>query len=218
MKEAGVGTSPTPNPYLRDTETRLQASHNLLETPVNVSNGDLSMSVGRDIPWSAAAANGGGVGGVDVGDTGVGGVGVGGIGGGGVGGGGGGSASWGVGNGVEEGGEEGGGAAGGKGVEGEKDGDEEGRGEGVEPRNRGMGLGGGEAELVVEQGIEMEDLEAALEGFAAESLRGAGLFQSGVQWGDVGGLRGVRAELREILEVRWGVRGDGDAGGRRGAE
>ncbi|CAN0052471.1 unnamed protein product, partial [Laminaria digitata] len=58
------------------------------------------------------------------------------------------------------------------------------------------GNGGKEGE-----GIEMEDLEAALEGFSAESLRGAGLFQSGVKWGDVGGLRGVRAELREILEV-----------------
>lgn len=51
-------------------------------------------------------------------------------------------------------------------------------------------------------GIEMEDLEAALDGFSAESLRGAGLFRSSVEWGDVGGLRGVRAELREILEVR----------------
>lgn len=51
-------------------------------------------------------------------------------------------------------------------------------------------------------GIEMEDLEAALKGFSAESLRGAGLFRSSVEWGDVGGLSGVRAELREILEVR----------------
>lgn len=51
-------------------------------------------------------------------------------------------------------------------------------------------------------GIAMEDLEAALEGFSAESLRGAGLFQSSVEWGDVGGLRAVRAEIREILEVR----------------
>ncbi|CAM9343475.1 unnamed protein product [Scytosiphon promiscuus] len=50
-------------------------------------------------------------------------------------------------------------------------------------------------------GIEMEDLEAALEGFSAESLRGAGLFRSSVEWGDVGGLSGVRAELREILEL-----------------
>eukprot|EP00903_Cladosiphon_okamuranus_P011980 g11251.t1 len=50
-------------------------------------------------------------------------------------------------------------------------------------------------------GIEMEDLEAALDGFSAESLRGAGLFRSSVEWGDVGGLRGVRAELREILEL-----------------
>lgn len=49
--------------------------------------------------------------------------------------------------------------------------------------------------------IEMEDLEEALEGFSAESLRGAGLFQSSVEWADVGGLRLVRAELREILEV-----------------
>lgn len=49
--------------------------------------------------------------------------------------------------------------------------------------------------------IDMEDLEAALKGFSAESLRGAGLFRSSVEWGDVGGLRGVRAELREILEV-----------------
>lgn len=56
-------------------------------------------------------------------------------------------------------------------------------------------------------GIEMEDLEAALEGFSAESLRGAGLFQSSVEWGDVGGLRGVRAELREILEVIFQPRG-----------
>lgn len=51
-------------------------------------------------------------------------------------------------------------------------------------------------------GIEMEDLEAALKGFSAESLRGAGLFRSSVEWGDVGGLNTVRAELREILEVR----------------
>lgn len=51
------------------------------------------------------------------------------------------------------------------------------------------------------RGIEMEDLEAALEGFSAESVRGAGLFASSVEWGDVGGLCGVRAELREILEV-----------------
>lgn len=47
----------------------------------------------------------------------------------------------------------------------------------------------------------MEDLEEALEGFSAESLRGAGLFQSSVEWADVGGLRSVRAELREMLEV-----------------
>lgn len=50
-------------------------------------------------------------------------------------------------------------------------------------------------------GIDMEDLEAALKGFSAEAHRGAGLFRSSVEWGDVGGLRGVRAELREILEV-----------------
>lgn len=50
--------------------------------------------------------------------------------------------------------------------------------------------------------IEMQDMEAALEGFSAESLHGAGLFRSGVEWGDVGGLRRVRAELREILEVK----------------
>ncbi|CAM9578627.1 unnamed protein product, partial [Hapterophycus canaliculatus] len=49
--------------------------------------------------------------------------------------------------------------------------------------------------------IEMEDLEAALKGFSAESLRGAGLFRSSVEWGDVGGLSAVRAELREILEL-----------------
>lgn len=54
-------------------------------------------------------------------------------------------------------------------------------------------------------GIDMEDLEAALDGFSAESLRGAGLFRSSVEWGDVGGLRGVRADLREILEVCCGV-------------
>lgn len=59
----------------------------------------------------------------------------------------------------------------------------------------------GGAEAVVRGGIEMQDLEAALEGFSAESLRGAGLFESGVEWGDVGGLNGVRAELREMLEV-----------------
>ncbi|CAM9982604.1 unnamed protein product [Ectocarpus sp. 12 AP-2014] len=50
-------------------------------------------------------------------------------------------------------------------------------------------------------GVDMEDLEAALEGFSAESLRGAGLFRSSVEWGDVGGLNGVRSELREILEL-----------------
>lgn len=59
----------------------------------------------------------------------------------------------------------------------------------------------GGAGAVVRGGIEMQDLEAALEGFSAESLRGAGLFESGVEWGDVGGLNGVRAELREMLEV-----------------
>lgn len=67
-------------------------------------------------------------------------------------------------------------------------------------------LGGEEREEhqrgITGAGIEMEDLEAALDGFSAESLRGAGLFRSSVEWGDVGGLRGVRAELREILEVR----------------
>lgn len=50
-------------------------------------------------------------------------------------------------------------------------------------------------------GVDMEDLEAALKGFSAESLRGAGLFRSSVEWADVGGLGGVRSELREILEV-----------------
>ena len=68
-------------------------------------------------------------------------------------------------------------------------------------------LGGEEREEhqrgITGAGIEMEDLEAALDGFSAESLRGAGLFRSSVEWGDVGGLRGVRAELREILEVRY---------------
>lgn len=55
---------------------------------------------------------------------------------------------------------------------------------------------------VITGGIEMQDLEAALEGFSAESLRGAGLFESGVDWSDVGGLKAARSELREILEVR----------------
>ncbi|CAM9368423.1 unnamed protein product [Ectocarpus fasciculatus] len=50
-------------------------------------------------------------------------------------------------------------------------------------------------------GVDMEDLEAALKGFSAESLRGAGLFRSSVEWADVGGLSGVRSELREILEL-----------------
>ena len=46
-----------------------------------------------------------------------------------------------------------------------------------------------------------EDLEAALDGFSAASLRNARLFASDVRWADVGGLQAIKDEVRDVLEV-----------------
>jgi peroxin-1 len=50
-------------------------------------------------------------------------------------------------------------------------------------------------------GIREEDLEGALEGFTPASLRGARLFASEVTWADIGGLEGLKAEVRDIFEI-----------------
>ena len=49
--------------------------------------------------------------------------------------------------------------------------------------------------------VTREDIDAAMDGLVAGSLRGAKLVKSTVQWSDVGGLDEVRSTLKDTLEL-----------------
>jgi len=48
--------------------------------------------------------------------------------------------------------------------------------------------------------LTQQSFDEALLAFTPASLKGAGLFESSVAWGDIGGLDEVRLELKKTLE------------------
>ena len=62
------------------------------------------------------------------------------------------------------------------------------------PASRSSGISGGE-------GLSLDDIECALDGFTPTALRNAKLHSSSVKWSEVGGLEGVKKDLRDMLEL-----------------